>query len=217
MNYAAVSIGSDVPPDEFNGVIQSTFTSSLNIHLAQGNRLITLFFSDYVDLPQGIRLPPYFPLQNLTLGLHAFCRDGVLRFDLSPITIDLRNARVWQSQVTKLDADIHSPAVHLAWNTVWERLNQRQIDQGSQLVISDLFGDDGSIISKKMKQPIQALLSACNSLDVQRATRSAEQIIATPFTFPGTAGAPARIISLPSFHHSINPRTRCGGVGESGR
>lgn len=114
MKFHGVSIGSAVPQNDFSAVTQSVFESSINIRLDHEDRLITILISDHYELPQGIRLnAKNVLLQSLTIGLRAVCQSGILRFDFSPLIIDLRGAPVWEAQLPFID--ITKPSIKQAW------------------------------------------------------------------------------------------------------
>jgi len=196
MQLHAASIGSAVPRDNFNATIQSVFDSSLNLRLAHAGRLITILISDHYDLPQGIRLDKRIPLPYLTpsaslianVGLRAACRGGILRFGSSTLTIDLRCAPIWEGRIPALTRPIERGA----WSIIWQTLNQQQRLKGTELIVDDLFqsrsphaplgqraghSDQGSLLTRKLSQPVLQLIAAAERLDSQIAKDAAQKMI----------------------------------------
>lgn len=177
MQFNAVSIGSSVPQDDFDAVVQSVFDSSVNLRLVSENRLITILISDHYELPQGIRLDvKNVPLQSLTVDLRAVCRGGILRFDSSPLTIDLRGASVWEAHLPGID--ITKPSIRQAWSITWQALNRGQRLKGTDLIAADLFQlDKGSSLTRKLSQPVLELMAATKHFDVEASADAARQMI----------------------------------------
>jgi len=179
MQLHAVSIGEAVPRAAFDAVIQSVFDSSVNLRLADEDRLITLLISDYYELPQGIRVTANdLSLQSLTMNLRAASRGGILRFDSSPLAVDLRGAPVWKCRVPELHADMRSPAAQKTWSTAWDLLNEGQRLRNTDIIADDLFQTNaGSQLSQRMSRPVMQLVAATEQFDVQSAVRAAEKMI----------------------------------------
>ncbi|HEU0296709.1 MAG TPA: DUF2877 domain-containing protein [Anaerolineales bacterium] len=181
MQLHAAAIGSTVPRDNFNATIQSVFDSSLNLRLAHEGRLVTILISDHYDLPQGIRLDKKIPLPYLTpssslmanVGLHAACRSGILRFDSSTLTIDLRCAAIWEGRIPAL-----TPPIDKAWSIIWGTLNKEQRLKNAELVADDLFQvDQGSLLTRKLSQPVMQLITAAKRLAPRASIDAARKMI----------------------------------------
>jgi hypothetical protein len=181
MQLHAASIGSTVPRDNFNATIQSVFDSSLNLRLAHEGRLVTILISDHYDLPQGIRLDKKIPLPYLTsltslranVGLHAVCRAGILRFDSSTLTIDLRCAPLWEGRIPAL-----TPPLEKAWFILWHTLNEEQRLKNTELVADDLFqADQGSLLTRKLSPAVRQLIAAAERLDHHTSIEAARKMI----------------------------------------
>jgi hypothetical protein len=181
MQLHAASIGSTVPRNNFNATIQSVFDSSLNLRLAHEGRLVTILISDHYDLPQGIRLDTKIPLPYLTpstsllanVGLHAACRGGILRFDSSTLTIDLRCAPIWEGKIPAL-----TPPIDKAWSIIWRTLNEKQRLKNTEFVADDLFqADQGSLLTRKLSQPIMELITGAERLDPDASIEAAHKMI----------------------------------------
>jgi len=179
MQIPAVSIGSAVRRENFDAMIQSVFDSAANLRLVHQNRLITLLISDHYELPQGIRInTKNLSLQSLTVGLRAASRGGILRFDSSPLAIDLRSASVWTCPIPELNTNMQSPDVIQAWSTAWELLNRGQRSKNTEVVGNDLLQlNTGSLLSQRLGKPVMGLISSVESFDLQGATRAAEKMI----------------------------------------
>ena len=178
MHLHAASIGSAVPRENFDAVIQSVFDSAVNLRLANEDRLITLLISDHYELPQGIRLDKNALLPSLTPNLGAAARGGVLRFDLSPLTIGLRNVPIWVCRVPEIKIDITSEEVIQSWSLVWKLLNQEQRVKSTEVVADDLFKSSaGSPLSQKLGAQVLQFVYSVEKFDVQGATQAAEKMI----------------------------------------
>jgi hypothetical protein len=179
MQIHALSIGEAVRRDNFEAVIQSVFDAAVNLRLSNSDRLITLLISDHYELPQGIRIESKdIRLQSLTVGLLAACRAGVLRFESSPLTIDLRGAPVWKCPVSELNANMQSSSAERSWTAVWQILNQRQRLNKTEIIADNLFQlNAGSLLSQKISGPVLQLISSTEQFDRQGSIHAAEKMI----------------------------------------
>lgn len=179
MQLHAASIGEAVPRGNFDARVQTVFDTAANLRLAEEDRLITLVISDRYELPQGIRLAKKdIPLQSLTPNLRAASRGGILRFDSTPLSIDLRGAPIWKCPVPDLHADMGSPAVQQAWDTAWELLNREQRLKGADVVAEDLFRSGaGPQLSQRMSGPVMSLTTSTVQFDPQGAMHAVEKMI----------------------------------------
>lgn len=141
MYLPAISIGYAVPAENFDASVHSVFQSALNLRLNGENNLLTLIASNEGDLPQGIRLntPDGFSFEEFQVGEAAFCRDGVLFFEKSSLTVQLSSAQRWKCELATLKFDPASPAVAAAWSFVWDILNARQTLLNADIIGSDLL------------------------------------------------------------------------------
>ena len=179
MQLQAVSIGETVPRENFNAVIQSVFDSAVNLRLMDEDRLITLLLSDHYELPQGIRITRMdVPLHSLTVGTGAASRGGILRFDSSPLTVDLRGAHVWKCFVPELHTNMRSPGSQKAWAATWQLLNEAQRNKKTDMIAADLFlWSTGSPLSQRMSRPVMQLITSTGRFDVQSSVHAAEKLI----------------------------------------
>lgn len=164
MYLPAISIGYAVPSRNFDASVHSIFQSAINLRLNRANRLLTLLASGEGDLPQGIRLdaPDGFSFEEFQMGEPAVCRDGILYFENSSLTIQLSGARRWKCDLPTLKFDITNPPVSAAWSFVWEALNKRQILSESEIVAQDLFhlGESArAAVSRKVGGAMRDLLN----------------------------------------------------------
>jgi hypothetical protein len=165
MDYPAISMGYAVPIGNFDASVHSVFRSAINFRLNGKNGLLTLLASGEGDLPQGIRLdtPRDFSFEGFQRGEPAICRDGILHFETSSLTIQLQGARRWKCDLPALEFDTTTPAVSAAWTSVWSALNRRQILAESQIVAEDLFGLDKTVqagVSRQVRGAMHDLLNA---------------------------------------------------------
>ena len=187
MQLHAASIGEAVPRENFNAEIQSVFDSAVNLRLVQEDRLITVLLSEHYELPQGIRiadrrlaLHSWAPLNTLRAspGLGAAARGGILRFDCSPLIVDLRGARVWKCRMAELNMDLELTIAQKAWSTAWRLLNQGQRLKRAEIIADDLFQSKaGSALSQRISQPITHLIVSARKLDIQGSVQAAEKMI----------------------------------------
>jgi hypothetical protein len=179
MQLQAVSVGEAVPRETFNALVQSVFDSAANLRLVDEGRLITLLLSDHYELPQGIRTrSKTAPFQSLTVGTGAALRGGILRFDASPLKVDLRAAQVWKCPVPELHTNMGFPDSQRAWSTAWQLLNAGQQARNTDLIADHLFRlNIGSSLSQKMSAPVTQLMASAKRGDVQSSVRAAEKLV----------------------------------------
>jgi hypothetical protein len=179
MQLHAASIGEAVPRENFDALIQSVFDSAVNLRLAHADRLITLLISDHYELPQGIRVvDKYLSLPSLTPNLRAAARGGILRFDSSPLSIDLRGAPMWKCRVPELRTDMSLPCAQEAWFTAWDLLNKGQRLKNTEIIADNLFQTNiGSPLSQRISKPVMQLIASIEQFDVQSSIHAAEKMI----------------------------------------
>jgi len=179
MQLRALSIGEAVPRDDFETRIQSTFDTTVNLRLLDEDRIITMLVSEDYELPQGIRIwPKSLSLQTLTPGSYAAARGGILRFNSSFLSVDLRNTPVWKCHIPDLNLDMHSPASRKAWLTAWKML-----DREKQLRSVEIHADKhlqrgaGVLFRQHVTPLITSLITSTEELDIQAASRAADKLI----------------------------------------
>lgn len=179
MNLQAASIGEAVPHETFDAQVQSVFDSAANLRLADQDRLVTLLVSDHYDLPQGIRIrSKSLPFRTLTSGQRAAMRGGILRFDSSPLTVDLRGTPVWRCRIPDLGLDMQSPPAQQAWSKAWELLNQEQKHKNADILANDLFRPGtGTSLSRRIGEPITGLVISTDGFNVRGARHAVGQMI----------------------------------------
>ena len=104
MHLNAISIGYAIPRTDFDATVHSVFRSAINLRLNEGKSLLTLVTSNEADLPQGIRVdaPDDFSFEIFRTGESVTCRDDMLRFDSSALTVDLRGAESFSCALSTL-------------------------------------------------------------------------------------------------------------------
>lgn len=179
MQLQAAAIGEAVPRESFDAVVQSVFDSAVNLRLTDEDRLVTLLISDQYELPQGIRIETKdAPLQSLTPGLPAASRGGILRFDSSALTVDLRGAPVWKCRVPELHADMGLLSAQKAWSTAWDMLNEEQQLKKTDILADGLFQPKpDSPLSQRMAKPVMRLVACAEQFDTLGAFHAAEKMI----------------------------------------
>ena len=165
MYLPAITIGYAIPGGNFDALVHSVFQSAINLRLNKRNRLITVLASGEADLPQGIRLdaPRSFSFEGFQTGEPAICREGILHFENTSLTIQLHGARRWKCDLPALKADATNPAVAAAWSRVWDALNKRQILSESAIVAEDLFRSGESArtgVSREAGEAMRDLINA---------------------------------------------------------
>ncbi len=173
MRLSAISIGHTLPRERFDGRVRSLFRRACNIGLADG-RLITLLVETLSDVPQGVRLstPPVFAFDTLPLQLDqaVACRVGIIRFEGSTLSVDLRTARMWRADLSDLWVDVTVLSVRSAWQAAWRELHRQSAD-GLGLI------GQKSWPTHTAGQAIDALLDATRRLDAPAACAAAEALI----------------------------------------
>ncbi len=167
MYIEALSVGCGLPRANFDACVHSVFQSAANLRLARGSRLLTLLASSQADLPQGIRLdtPQGFSFERIRVGEQATCRDGLLSFENSSLTIELRGASRWKCDLPSLNADMTDPAVAAAWKSVWQALSKRQALSRSDILAGDLFRPDETV-PRKAGEAMRALVDVTRQYDL---------------------------------------------------
>ncbi len=179
MQLHAASIGETVPRENFDALIHSVFDSAANLRLVAEERLITVLISDHYELPQGIRISARdLSLQSLTAGRRAASRGGILRFDSSPLTIDLRGAPMWKCRLAELNIDMRSASAKKAWSTAWSLLNKGQKLKNTDILAEDLFQSNaGSQLSQSISRPVMQLVTSTEESNLQGSIHAAEKMI----------------------------------------
>jgi len=163
MYVNTLSLGYAVPGENFSGLVHSVFQSALNLRLNGEDGLLTLVASTESDLPQGIRLntPEGFSFEEFLPGEPAVCKDSLLLFKKSPLTIQLNGARRWQCDLPALKFDARNPAVSTAWRFVWDALNERQRKFRAEVIAVDVLhpGDSAQAgVSRKAGEAMHRLV-----------------------------------------------------------
>lgn len=119
MRLRAISIGSAVPREFLRGRVHSVFDRACNLRLLDGS-LVTLVVSALGNVPQGIRLGTPasfdFPSSHLRPGQAVITRGDLLAVAGTSLFIDLRSARPWDPDLSRLRADFSRPDVRVAWS-----------------------------------------------------------------------------------------------------
>ena len=161
MHLDAICVGYAVPCGNFDTEVHSAFSSAANLRLMRSKRLLTLVTVNAADLPQGIRLdtPHGFTFEGLTSEERVSCRDGVLHFEQTPLTIDLRPAKSWKCDLPGLAANMKDPSILAAWQSVRQVLDDWRRDKGTGLPASQ------SIINLRLYESVSDLIAATRECD----------------------------------------------------
>ena len=158
-----MSIGYAIPSTDFDANIHSVFSNAVNLKPANKDLLLTVVVADEADLPQGIRVnsPDDFSFEQLIIGRNVFCRDNILFFENSAMSVDFYQSRRWQCDLSVLGTDLTNPVVTEIWRHVWKLLNERQVHLGAEIGAEALLHSDGnkqSAISCRMGEAIRSLI-----------------------------------------------------------
>jgi hypothetical protein len=180
MYLKAISVGDAVPRTNFDAAVHSVFQSAINLRLNNGDDLLTLVTSNEADLPQGIRVntPRDFSFEIFSAGEPVTCQDDILRLD--SLTIELRGAGRWKCDLPALCADMTNPAAATAWQSVWDALNERQIQLEAEIIAKDLFRSDETIRAGaffKAGEAMRGLFDATRRYNLLTATASVRPLI----------------------------------------
>jgi hypothetical protein len=124
MRLQALSIGTGVPGDRFQGVVHSVFRQACNLQVDDGS-LLTLLAPQIGNAPHGIRieLPSGLAFSDrLRAGQRVGCRAAVLRVAGADFAVGLSGAKRWRSDLETLAADLSRPEVARAWRVAWQAL-----------------------------------------------------------------------------------------------
>ncbi|RPJ26330.1 MAG: DUF2877 domain-containing protein [Chloroflexi bacterium] len=178
MYLRAISIGYAVPDGNFDAAVHSVFQSALNLRLNGENNLLTLLASGEGDLPQGMQLdtPEGFSFEEFQTGELAVCKEDILHFENSSLTVQLSGARRWKCDLPALEFDPRDPAVSAAWSFVWEALNERQRLSEAEIIVEELLRSNESAragVPRKAGEAMRDLISAARRYDLDTSAVSA--------------------------------------------
>jgi hypothetical protein len=181
MVLPAITLGYAVPAGDFASTVHSVFHSAVNLRLADRDGLLTLVLSGEPDLPQGIRLdsPTGFSFEKFQVGEPAICRDEILHFENSQLSVQMSNARRWEFDLSRLEMDTSLLSVSAAWRLAWEALNNRQKRLNAEIIAEDLLSSDKVIhsgVSSRAGKAMRELVNATRQLDLA-GTAAAERLI----------------------------------------
>jgi hypothetical protein len=170
MDLPAISMGYAIPTGDFDASVHSVFSSAINLRLSGGDELLTLVISSEADLPQGIRLdtPQGFSFEGIQAGEPVVCRDSILHFEHSSLTVQLGDARRWKYDLSRLGADLTTPSVSTAWSLVWEALNRRQKRLHADIIANDLLRSNEpgkAVVARTAGEAMRKLLHATRQYD----------------------------------------------------
>ena len=171
MYFKAISIGYAIPRTDFDATVHSVFHSPSICVSREKAIWLTLVTSNEADLPQGIRVetPGDFSFEIFRAGESVTCRDEILRFASSALTIDLRGAESFSCALSTL----RYPFVTTAWQWVWQTLNERQIQLNAEIIAQDLFRSDETIrtgVPRKVGETVRGLFAATRQFDLAAAS-----------------------------------------------
>jgi len=187
MSLSALSVGSQVPTSSFRGVVHSLFRGACNLEVAPST-VLTLLPSAKANLPHGIRLDHasfHTICAQIRIGQATACRSGILRFNGSEVTIDLRVAPPWHIDLSSLCLDLRTYDRLHAWTTAWSALKRRHqdlelfptmetcpagLEDTSSSMTASLLGHQGD-------RAASALVDATSSFSLDDAVRPMRRLI----------------------------------------
>jgi hypothetical protein len=125
MRLAAGAIGAGVPLGDVVGRIEAAHPRACLVRLAS-TPPVTLVTPDIGHHPRGITVaaPRGFSFEHhVKVGDELAVRGGVLRTLGGTLSIDLRGAPQWRSDLKSLKLDLSGGAVRAAWRCAWATLN----------------------------------------------------------------------------------------------
>jgi hypothetical protein len=175
MHLNAISIGYAIPRTDFDATVHSVFHSAINLRLNKWISLLTLVTSNEANLPQGIRVdtPDDFSFGVFSPGESVTCRDDILRFGSSALTIDMHGAGSFICDLASLQANMSDLSAASAWRYVWQILNERQIQLNAEIIAQDLFRSDEKIragVPRKAGEAMRELFVAARQFDLAAAS-----------------------------------------------
>ena len=187
MRLNSLSKGIDIAVLECGGTVCSVFQQACNVSHENG-MLLTVITADIANLPQGIRIenPPGFSfLDYARPGQRVICSGGIMRFDRSVLSVDLRTARVWHRNLCDLCLDLRQEAIARAWSVVWTELLRHQhcavpdaaLGFHTLLEPTTVGSATQIILVRRAARGIDSLLQATRDLHVHAATRAIGPLI----------------------------------------
>ena len=163
MRYAALSYGYGVAPECVSGTVVGVFPHACVIAL-DGGGAASLVRSDTGNLPGGIVLdaPAAFDFGATDPQGRVYVRGGILRFRSAELSVDLRPARPWRSDLRALDLDLR------------RRPSLRAVDAATRILLSD--GRAGPLVRAEGAR-IVALMESVSRLDADAAGDAASRLI----------------------------------------
>jgi len=171
MQLNAITLGYAVPQDGFEGRVHSSFRSAANLKLDGNEYLLTILLRSETDLPQGIRVdsPQGFTFEDLPINERLTCRGGILRFEKSPLEIDLRKGLRWQSDLSAFSLETTNSMFSESWEKVWQLLNDQQKRSGAEIVAEELLHPQNAQrpdLLKRMVKGVTGLLESTEKMDL---------------------------------------------------
>lgn len=187
MRLQAISAGKGVVNNHFNGFVHSVFHHACNITI-NDQPLITLLSSSLHNAPQGLRVdtPSDFTFEDyLELGQPVGCRANILRFCGSPLSIDVRSARPWRSNLSAVQIDLEKPGAFGALRVVWEVLRCHCRNYGLTAILSEdskkgenqSLASDTVMLVQTAKKCVPNLLYATGNKQVGKAASALKPLI----------------------------------------
>jgi hypothetical protein len=190
MRLDALTAGLGAESNGFVGTVKGVFTRAFNIKMSAG-KLLSVVAREVGAVPRGFQLetPKGFSfLDHVRAGAGAACRAGLLRIEGSALSIDLRPAKPWRSNLGNISLRRDQAGVAEAWDGAWSVL---AMDGGAES-----FG-------RQARDAIVALLRATLGADRDEACAAADRLIGlgeglTPAGDDFLAGFLAGLWSLPA-------------------
>jgi hypothetical protein len=162
LDALTAGLGADTRP--FTGKVHSVFAHACNIELASG-QLLGLVAREIGAVPRGFQLatPDGFSFpDHVAVGAAVSSRAGLLRIEDSALSIDLRPAVPWRSDLAKYPIACDRADVATAWRAAWIAL----VTHGGAVPLQRQVGD-----------AIKSLLDAAVSSRADRAAGAVSRLI----------------------------------------
>jgi hypothetical protein len=153
LRVAALTAGVGADIASFSGAVHSVFTRAANIELPPA-RLLGLVAREVGGVPRGLQLatPPDFNFADyLRVGAPIGCRGGIVRSGDSSLSIDLRTARPWRSELRNIRMNRDDKNVARAWRTARKALD----DHGG-----------AAAFAKQAAAPVEMLFDAARTFQI---------------------------------------------------
>lgn len=181
MRFAA----SEMPPlsaTAIDGRVHSVFRRVVNVRLGDGE-LLTLYAGDDKRGPPGaiaIANPADIDFsQHIAPGAAISCRAGVLRFQDSAVSVDLRGAQQREPQAIESSMNGVSEGLRTSWQAAWQCLIGAGGAAGLVIALNGRrpAGSLDAALAGRARQTVPRLLEAARTTDIETAMSAAARLV----------------------------------------